>query len=121
MSISANNRIVPKGSNVLIPILPIHYNDEIFDEPREFRPERHLEERSAATINPFAYVPFSAGPRNCIGQKFAMYELKSIVSKILRNFEISVTENHLNEDMPPVIAELILRPGLINFHFKHRT
>lgn len=61
----ANNRIVPKGSNVLIPILPMHYNDEIFDEPREFRPERHLEERSMKNVNPFAYVPFSAGPRNC--------------------------------------------------------
>lgn len=57
--ISAKNRIVPKGSNVLIPILPIHYNEEVFDEPREFRPERFLEERTTATVNPFAYVPFS--------------------------------------------------------------
>lgn len=118
--ISANKRIVPKGANVLIPILPMHYDDEIFDAPREFRPKRFLEERSTKTVNPFAYVPFSAGPRNCIGQKFAMYELKSIVSKILRNFEISVTKQHMNEDMPPVIAELILRPGPINFYFKKR-
>lgn len=99
----------------------MHYDERVFDEPREFRPERYLEERSAATVNPFAYIPFSAGQRNCIGQKFAMYELKSIVSKVLRNFEISVTENHLKEDMPPVIAELILRPGHINFYFKRRT
>lgn len=118
--IPANKRIIPRGSNILIPILPMHYSDEFFDAPREFRPERHLEERSMTTGNPFIYVPFSAGPRNCVGQKFAMYELKSIVSKILRNFEISVTKQHMDEDIPPVVAELILRPGPINFYFKRR-
>lgn len=99
----------------------MHYNDEVFEAPREFRPERFLEKRSATTLNPFAYVPFSAGQRNCVGQKFAMYELKSILSKIVRNFEVSVAKEHLNEDTPPVVAELILRPGPINFYFKRRT
>lgn len=119
--ISANKRVVPKNSNILIPILPIHYLEENFDNPWEFRPERFLETRSMTTLNPFAYVPFSAGPRNCVGQRFAMYELKSIVSKILRNFEVGVAEQHMNEDMPPLVAELILRPGPINFYFKRRT
>lgn len=106
---------------MLIPILPMHYNDEVFDEPREFRPERFLEERSTATVNPFAYIPFSAGPRNCIGQKFAIYELKSILSKIVRNFDVTLANQHMNEDMPPLVSELILRPGPINFYFKRRT
>lgn len=46
------------------------------------------------------------GPRNCIGQKFAMLEMKSTVSKVLRNFELSVTPGYV----PIEIAELILRP-----------
>lgn len=49
----------------------------------------------------------SAGPRNCIGQKFAMYELKSIVSKILRNFSISVDPSY---EGPVLIAEVVLKP-----------
>ena len=106
---------------MLIPILPMHCNDKVFDQPREFRPERHLEERSMATVNPFAYIPFSAGPRNCVGQKFAMYKLKSIISKILCNFEISISKQHMKEKMPTFNAELILRPGPINFYFKKRT
>lgn len=105
---------------MLIPILSMQYDEGIYDAPKEFRPERFLEERSMATVNPFSYVPFSAGPRNCVGQKFAMYELKSIVSKILRNFEIGVTKQHMEEEMPPVVAELILRPGKISFYFKRR-
>lgn len=64
------------------------------------------------------FVIFSA--RNCIGQKFAMYEIKSIVSKILRNFEISLTES--SEAFPVLSAELILRPeSSIDFRFKPRV
>lgn len=61
---------------------------------------------------------FSAGPRNCIGQKFAVLEMKSMVSKVLRNFEISVDPDYKE---PILIAELILRPdnGLV-LNFKPR-
>lgn len=117
---SANGRIVPKGANVFVPIYTISRSEKYFDEPEVFKPERFLDERSKEKQNPFAYIPFSAGPRNCIGQKFAMYEIKSIVSKMLKNFEISLTEE---SKVPPTLcAELILRPeNSIRFYFKPRN
>lgn len=118
-SILANDRVIPTGSNIIVPIYSMSRDEKLFKNADEFCPDRFNVERSAETQNPFTYVPFSAGPRNCIGQKFAMYELKSIVSKILRNFEIVATDECRK---PPVLsAELILRPeNRISFYFKAR-
>lgn len=77
----------------------------IFEDPDNFKPERFLLESNAQ--NAFAYVPFSAGPRNCIGQKFAMLEMKSIISKMVRRFELVLGENY----EPTLVAEMILRPS----------
>lgn len=97
----------------------MNHSEKLFKDPESFIPERFVNERSAETQNPFSYVPFSAGPRNCIGQKFAVYEIKSIVSKILRNFELKITKE--SEKYPILSAELVLRPeNRISFYFRPR-
>lgn len=116
---AANNRMIPKGSTILIPFCTISRNREYFDEPDKFKPERFLDEQIMQNKNPFTYLPFSSGPRNCIGQKFAMYEMKCIISKILRNFEISLTKDC--EVDPILSAEIVLRPeNAIKFNLKRR-
>lgn len=111
--------MIPKGSTVVIPIYTICRDPKYFEDPDQYRPERFLEQIVEGK-NAFTYIPFSAGPRNCIGQKFAMYEIKSIVSKILRNFEVSLSKE--SEAHPVLTAELILRPeNAIKFYFKPRN
>lgn len=118
--ISANDRVIPAGSNVIVSIYSMNHSPKNFPDPEAFIPERFINERSYETHNPFSYVPFSAGPRNCIGQRFAMYEMKSIVSKILRNFEVQITKE--SEGYPVLSAELVLRPETrISFYFKPRV
>ncbi|XP_055380309.1 cytochrome P450 4d1-like [Condylostylus longicornis] len=100
-----NGKTIPAGTNVGISPLQLGFDENLYPNPEEFIPERFDLATSAERKNPYAYIPFSAGPRNCIGQKFAMLEIKSVVTNVLRNFEVEYVGN----EKPVLIAELILK------------
>ncbi|KAJ6617597.1 putative cytochrome P450 4ac2 [Pseudolycoriella hygida] len=97
--------VQPKGTTVNIHIFDIHRDPEIFPDPEKFDPDRFLPENCAKRSN-FAFIAFSAGMRNCIGQRFAMLELKMVVSKLVSNFKIvPITQR---EDIT-FVGDMILR------------
>ncbi|NXI18655.1 CP4F4 protein, partial [Irena cyanogastra] len=87
-----DGRVIPK---VAIPIPPraiclmsiygTHHNPELWPEPEVFDPLRFSPENSKGR-SPASFIPFSAGPRNCIGQSFAMAEMKVVVALTLSQF-----------------------------------
>ncbi|GBP26422.1 Cytochrome P450 9e2 [Eumeta japonica] len=77
-----------EGSVVVIPVWPIHYDPKYYPDPHRFDPERFSDENKH-NINPFTYLPFGVGPRNCIGSRFAIIEVKAMVFDLLRHFELS--------------------------------
>ncbi|XP_050329316.1 cytochrome P450 4d1 [Bactrocera neohumeralis] len=102
-----NGKVLPAGTNIGISPLYLGRQESIFPDANIFKPERFDISNDAKKVNPYAYIPFSAGPRNCIGQRFAMLEVKSIVTNVLRHFEIEFVSD--GTEGPILIAELILR------------
>ncbi|KAI8033434.1 hypothetical protein M5D96_013797 [Drosophila gunungcola] len=96
---------VPKGASISCLIYMLHRDPNNFPDPERFDPDRFL--LNEKQMHPFAFAAFSAGPRNCIGQKFAMLELKTTLSTLLRSYRFLPDEDH----QPRPLAELVTKSG----------
>jgi cytochrome P450 len=75
---------LPAGQFVLPAIAALHYREDLFPEPEEFRPERFLHGKA----DNYAWIPFGGGVRRCIGAAFAEYEMRTILREFVERAEL---------------------------------
>ena len=85
--------LVPKGTQFMVFTYGLHMDTRYWVDPEKFIPERFMGDE-ALNRHPFQYLPFAAGPRNCIGQKFALMEEKVILFNLLRKFKFTSKQTH---------------------------
>jgi cytochrome P450 family 4 len=104
-----NGYKLPAGCSVAFNLHKTHRNPVWFPDPERFDPERFRPgSDQAVNRHPFSYLPFGGGPRNCVGQKYAMLQMKTVISTVLRNFIVrSVTTR---EDLDDLKIDIVIRP-----------
>ena len=76
------------GTFVLPAIAALHYREDLYPEPHEFRPERFLDGK----VDNYAWIPFGGGVRRCVGAAFAQYEMRVVLRTILERARLSVPD-----------------------------
>lgn len=104
---------LPKDSLVLMSVFELHRHREFWKDPEVYKPERFEEMLPKEYAN--YYYPFGAGPRMCIGNNFAMYEMLLTIARIVSRYKISTTLDEI--EINPLIS---LKPKTVPICFSLR-
>ena len=115
--IKIGKHVIPRGSEVILGIKTLHRDPQYWNEPLKCKPERFLEGK---LCHPYVFIPFSAGARNCIGQRYATVVVKSMFSFIMRRYTIKSLDSidliqNLTIGAPIAVSTLPIR-----MHFANR-
>uniref|UniRef100_A0A2C9JFY0 Cytochrome P450 n=1 Tax=Biomphalaria glabrata TaxID=6526 RepID=A0A2C9JFY0_BIOGL len=83
---------IPSGMNILANVWALHRDPKYWTEPDTFNPDRFLEEPHSKKST-FTFLPFGAGPRHCIGMRFATIEAKMTIAKVIKSFQIELADD----------------------------
>ncbi|EFN69702.1 Cytochrome P450 4C1, partial [Camponotus floridanus] len=99
--------IVPAGPTIILNIYGVHRDLNFWPNPDVFDPDRFLPEK-IKNHHSYCYIPFSEGPRNCIGQRFGLLMMKTLIASVIHNFYLKPVEYLKNIRL---LYDIIIRPA----------
>ncbi|XP_030069132.1 cytochrome P450 3A29-like isoform X2 [Microcaecilia unicolor] len=91
-TVEINGVTIPERTVIVIPAFVMHRDSDYWTDPEEFKPERFSKE-NRESMDPYVFLPFGAGPRNCIGMRFALLNMKLAMVVLLQNFSFQPTKD----------------------------
>lgn len=103
-TVNLAGRDIPAQTVLMGSIYSLHQREDLYPQPKEFKPERFLERQ----FSPFEFLPFGSGARRCIGSALAMFELKLALAKIVSRWELELVDKR---DIHPKRRGLVTAPA----------
>ena len=108
---------IPAGTRIAIDMYTLHYDADLWGpvDPHTFHPERFATKR-----HPMAWIPFGAGPRNCVGMRFALVELKLMLVRLLKTYSIVDCADHTHRSFENLTENFVIAPKEVTIRLKRR-
>jgi unspecific monooxygenase len=88
-SVEVEGKHLEAGTIIFPCVHLLHQREELYPEPKKFKPERFLERQ----FSPYEYIPFGAGARRCIGAALAEFEMKLVLATILKQYRLELVDS----------------------------
>uniref|UniRef100_A0A8C0WFJ2 unspecific monooxygenase n=1 Tax=Castor canadensis TaxID=51338 RepID=A0A8C0WFJ2_CASCN len=121
--VEINGAFIPKGTVVMVPTYALHRDPKLWQEPEEFHPER-FSKKNKDSIDPYIFMPFGNGPRNCLGMRFALMNMKVALIRVLQNFTfkpcketqipMKLSKQGFLQAEKPIVLKAVPRDGIIS-------
>ncbi|KAM6156412.1 cytochrome P450 3A4-like [Erethizon dorsatum] len=118
--VEINGVFITKGTVVMIPTFVLHRDPKYWQNNEDFCPER-FSKKNKENIEPYAYIPFGAGPRSCLGMRFALMNMKLAIIRILQNFSLqpcketqvpmTLRKRGILQPEKPIVLKFVSRNG----------
>ncbi|GBB99562.1 hypothetical protein RclHR1_03560017 [Rhizophagus clarus] len=112
------NAIIKESLRIFPPAAALTFRKH-WENPKQYNPERFLNNNEKR--HPFSWIPFSSGPRNCIGQNFSLMEQRVILSMILLKYNWTLPQNTINQENLVLESQFLLRPLDLKLLFSERN
>ncbi len=109
--------VVPAGTLIIVDMYNLHYNPNLWGplDPQEFHPERFATKR-----HPMAWIPFGAGPRNCVGMRFALLEMKMLLVRLLKTYTLIECGERTRKPFQELEEILVIAPKEVFVQLQRR-